>query len=62
MKLLSNYSFDYPIALDFEDGDLFALKLSKEQYSAIVDAFMSVLERLTITLCCIPTLTLSETG
>nr|DAY55159.1 MAG TPA: hypothetical protein [Caudoviricetes sp.] len=45
VKLLSNYSFDYPIALDFEDGDLFALKLSKEQYSAIVDAFMSVLEK-----------------
>lgn len=45
VKLLRDYSFDYPIALDFEDGDLFALKLSKEQYSAIVDAFMSVLER-----------------
>lgn len=45
VKLLRDYSFDYPIALDFEDGDLFAMKLSKEQYSAIVDAFMGVLER-----------------
>jgi GH25 family lysozyme M1 (1,4-beta-N-acetylmuramidase) len=45
VKLLKNYSFDYPIALDFEDGDLFALELSKEQYSAIVDTFMSVLEK-----------------
>lgn len=45
VKLLRDYNFDYPIALDFEDGDLFALKLSKEQYSAIVDAFMGVLER-----------------
>ena len=43
VKQLENYSIDYPIALDFEDSDLFALKLSKAQYSAIVDAFMSVL-------------------
>lgn len=45
VKLLCNYEFTYPIALDFEDGDLFALKLTKEQYSAIVEAFMGVLER-----------------
>lgn len=45
VKLLHNYEFTYPIALDFEDGNLFALKLSKEQYSAIVEAFMGVLEK-----------------
>lgn len=45
VKLLRNYEFTYPIALDFEDGDLFALKLTKEQYSAIVEAFMGVLGR-----------------
>ncbi|MGN0686662.1 MAG: GH25 family lysozyme [Oscillospiraceae bacterium] len=43
-NLLKSYQFDYPIALDFEDGDLFALGLSKEQYSAIIDAFMAVLK------------------
>ena len=45
VKLLHNYEFTYPIALDFEDGNLFALKLSKDQYSAIVEAFMGVLEK-----------------
>ena len=44
-NLLKGYSFDYPIALDFEDSALFGLKLSKEKYSAIIDTFMSVLEQ-----------------
>ena len=44
VKQLEAYSIDYPVALDFEDADLFALKLSKAQYTAIVDAFMSVLQ------------------
>lgn len=44
VKQLEAYSIDYPIALDFEDSDLFALKLTKAQYTAIVDAFMSVLQ------------------
>ena len=44
VDLLKDYQFDYPIALDFEDNELFALKLSKEQYSAIIDAFMAVLQ------------------
>lgn len=44
VQQLEKYSIDYPIALDFEDGDLFALGLSKEQYSAIIDAFMAVLQ------------------
>lgn len=43
VQQLAKYSIDYPIALDFEDSDLFALKLSKSQYTAIVDSFMSVL-------------------
>lgn len=44
-KMLRDYELDYPLALDFEDENLFALSLTKEQYSAIVDAFMVVLER-----------------
>lgn len=44
IKLLAGYEWDYPIALDFEDGALFALNLSKERYSAIIDAFMAELE------------------
>jgi len=44
-KMLRDYELDYPLALDFEDGDLFALGLTKKQYSAIVEAFMAVLER-----------------
>ncbi len=44
-NLLKGYAFDYPIALDFEDSALFALKLGKEKYSAIIDAFMAVLEK-----------------
>lgn len=43
VQQLEKYSIDYPVALDFEDSDLFALKLTKTQYTAIVDAFMSVL-------------------
>lgn len=41
-KLLAGYKWDYPIALDFEDTDY--LELSKAQCSAIVEAFMGVLE------------------
>ena len=44
VQQLKKYSIDYPIALDFEDSDLFALKLTKAQYTAIVDSFMSVLQ------------------
>lgn len=44
VQQLEPYSLDYPVALDFEDGALFDLKLSKAQYTAIVDAFMSVLQ------------------
>ena len=44
VQQLEKYSIDYPVALDFEDSDLFALKLTKAQYTAIVDAFMSVLQ------------------
>ena len=44
VKQLEACSIDYPVALDFEDSDLFTLKLSKAQYTAIVDAFMSVLQ------------------
>lgn len=43
-NLIKNYEFDYPIALDFEDENLFALGLTKEKYSAIIDAFMTVLQ------------------
>lgn len=44
VELLKDYELDYPIALDFEDGKLFDLKLSKEKYTAIVHAFMGVLQ------------------
>lgn len=44
-RLLRDYELDYPVALDFEDGDLFALNLTKAQYSAIIEAFMTVLEK-----------------
>ena len=45
VEQLAPYQLDYPVALDFEDGALLALKLTKEQYTAIVNAFMSVLEK-----------------
>lgn len=41
---LKDYEIDYPIALDFEDKELLALELTKEQYADIVNAFMGVLE------------------
>ena len=41
---LKPYRFEYPIAMDFEDAELFALKLSKAKYTAIVDAFAKVLQ------------------
>ena len=44
VELLKGYEIDYPVVLDFEDSDLFALKLSKEKYTAIVHAFMGVLK------------------
>ncbi len=40
---LKAFRFDYPIALDFEDSELLALKLTKSQYAAIISAFMNVL-------------------
>ena len=43
VNLLKDYEIDYPVALDLEDPDLFALGLSKEKYTAIVHAFMGVL-------------------
>lgn len=43
--ILRDYDIDYPIALDFEDPDTLALGLSKAEYTAIVDAFMSILQR-----------------
>ena len=45
IEQLNPYSFEYPIALDFEDEDLFALNLSKAKYTAIVTTFMQELER-----------------
>lgn len=45
VEQLAPYQFDYPIALDFEDNDLFALNLSKAKYTAIVTTFMQELER-----------------
>lgn len=42
---LPGYRLDYPIALDFEDSDLLSLGLTKAQYTAIVNAFMSVLQQ-----------------
>lgn len=44
VNMLKDYEIDYPVALDFEDGALFALNLSKEKYTAIVHAFMGVLK------------------
>ena len=43
--VLRDYDIDYPVALDFEDPDTLALGLSKAEYTAIVDAFMSILQR-----------------
>ena len=40
---LKKYQFEYPVAIDFEDPDLFALGLTKSQYTAIVDEFGSAL-------------------
>lgn len=44
VEKLEGYKLDYPVAMDFEDTDLFALKLSKARYTAIVDAFAKVLQ------------------
>lgn len=43
--LLGRYEIDYPVALDFEDADTLALGLSKAEYTAIIDAFMRILQR-----------------
>ena len=43
-KQLKGYELEYPVALDFEDTELLALNLSKDEYTAIVDAFMKVLK------------------
>ena len=45
VEKLKSYNIDYPVALDFEDEKLLALKLTKAQYTAIVTAFMDVLEK-----------------
>ncbi len=42
---LSGYRLEYPIALDFEDSGLLALKLSKERYTALITTFMDILEK-----------------
>lgn len=44
VKQLKGYELDYPVALDFEDTDLLDLNLTKDEYTAIVDAFMKVLK------------------
>lgn len=44
VKQLSKYSLDYPVALDFEDEELLALKLGRDVYTAIAEAFMKELE------------------
>lgn len=44
VEQMKNYQFDYPVAIDFEDSKLFALGLSKAQYTAIVDTFGDVLK------------------
>lgn len=46
VKLLraGGYEMDYPVALDFEDSDLFGLGLSKTQYTALVDAFLVIIK------------------
>lgn len=43
--LLGGHEIDYPVALDFEDQDTLALGLTKSEYTAIVDAFMDILQR-----------------
>lgn len=43
--ILGRYEIDYPVALDFEDAGTLALGLSKAEYTAIVDAFMRILQR-----------------
>lgn len=42
---LRSYELDYPAALDFEDSELLSLGLPKERYTAIVNAFMTVLTK-----------------
>lgn len=46
VKLLreGNYEMDYPVALDFEDSALFELNLPRAQYTALVDAFLSIIK------------------
>ncbi len=41
---LKGYKFDYPVAIDFEDSELFALGLTKARYTAIVDTFARILQ------------------
>lgn len=41
---LNGYQLEYPVAIDFEDSELFAKKYTKAQYTAIVDAFAEVLK------------------
>lgn len=43
VKNLRRYEIAYPVALDFEDEKLFALKLTKEQHAGLIDAFMKIL-------------------
>ncbi len=45
VSALREYEIDYPVALDFEDEALLAMELTRAQYTAIVDAFMEVLEQ-----------------
>ncbi len=44
VEQLREYAIDYPVALDFEDPQLLALDLGKAKYTAIVNAFMTVLK------------------
>ncbi len=44
VEQLKRYEFEYPVAIDFEDSELFSLRLSKERYTAIVDTFAKILQ------------------
>lgn len=44
LEQIKGLDISYPIAMDFEDEEILGLKLSREQYTAIVRAFLSTIK------------------